>query len=152
VTRRITWTLAIAAVGVLAAGVTFSVGELRPVEQQVMAAERLEFIGEDFLADGGSHAFFFHLTHKRLLMLQVVHRSAVHPGGRPDFQQIRIRGYGAARNAVDVRAESPLEQKLIALLRTATINTNEGQTYSEPAKPERLLWIIERMQDRTSKW
>jgi len=149
-TRRIKWTLVIAVVVVLAVSATAFSRRSKPVEEQVMAAERLEFIGEDFPADGGSRAFFFHLPRKQYLMLLVVHRGPVNQGGNPDLQEIRIHGY-RARREVNVPAESPLEQKLISLLRTAGINTNEGRSYSAPPTPERLLWIIERMQNRNSK-
>ena len=148
--RRIKWALVIAVVGVLAVTAFVFSSRTKPVEQQVMEADRLEFIGEDFPLDGGSRAFFFHMPGKQYLMLLVVHRGAVKDRGKPDFQEIRIHGY--QRRLTDVEAGSALEEKLVALLRTATINTNEGRHYSARPKPESLLWIIERMQDRKSTW
>jgi hypothetical protein len=122
----------------------------KPIDQQIMAADRLEFFGEGFPSDGGSRAFSFYLPRKQYLVLLVVHRGPKAEGGKPDFQEIRVQGYRGTR--AEVPSGSPLENKLIALLRTAAINTNEGQRYSAPPKPERLLWIVERMQDRKSTW
>jgi len=148
--RRIKRALIIAVVGVLAVAVFVFSRPVKPVEQQVMEADRLEFIGEDFPSDGGSRAFFFHMPGKQYLMLLVVHRGSVKDRGNPDFQEIRIHGY--QRKLTNVVAGSALEEKLVALLRTATINTNEGRHYSARPKPERLTWIIERMEDRKSTW
>jgi hypothetical protein len=150
-TRRTKWTLAVAAVVVLAVTAFAFSRRTKPVEQQVMEAKRLELIGEGFPADGGSRAFFFHMPGKRYLMVLVLHRGSVEDGGNPDFQEIRISGYRSRREKV-VPAESPLEQKLVALSRTATINANEGRHYSTRPRPESLQWIIERIQDRKSKW
>jgi hypothetical protein len=83
-------------------------------------------------------------------MLLVVHRRPKEEGGNPDFQEIRVTGYRGSR--AEVPAESPLERKLIELLRTAVIKTNDVPKYSESPKPERLLWIVQRIQDRRSKW
>jgi hypothetical protein len=97
-----------------------------------------------------ARAFFFHLPGKQYLMLLLVHRRPKEEGGNPDFQEIRVVGYRGTKT--EVAAESPLERKLIELLRAASINTNDAPRYSEPPKPERLLWIVQRMQDRKSKW
>ena len=142
--------LVVVVVGVLAAAFFVFFRQVKPVEQQVMEAKTLEFIGEDFPLDGGSRAFFFHMPGKQYLMLLVLHRGPVRDGGNPDFQEIRIHGY--QRKLTNVVAGSALEQKLISLVRTARINTNEGRQYSARPKPERLTWIIERMEDRESTW
>jgi hypothetical protein len=148
--RAASWTLVcVCLIALLGIGILFT-RRAKPIEQQIMAADRLEFVGEGFPLDGGSRAFSFYLPRKQYLTLLVVHRGPKAEGGNPDFQEIRVLGYRGTR--AEIASGSPLENKLIALLRTAVINTNDGQRYSAPLKPERLLWIVERMQDRKSTW
>jgi hypothetical protein len=148
--RRASWSLILIGLAAFSAVAIALTRRAKPIDEQIMVADKLEFIGEDFPLDGGSRAFFFHLPRKQYLMLLVVHRRAKEDGGNPDFQEIRVTGYRGSR--ADVPAESPLETKLIELLRTAVIKTNDVPKYSEPPKPERLLWIVQRMQNRRSKW
>ncbi len=131
-------------------------GPPQPLEQQVLSANQLEYISEDFPPDGGSHVFFFYMQPPRhqLLALLVRQRNPAF-GGNPDFQEIWLDRTGGFGTYTDVRPGSALESKVIQLLSTASLRTNANETFVDPANPpnlERLKWVIERIKDRKSKW
>jgi hypothetical protein len=116
-----------------------------PVEQQLLTAERLEFFGADFPAEGGSPDFFFLLPLQQPLALLSGQRRSADEFIPPDFQTIVITGN---RGRTNVSAGSALEEKLLTLLRTATINTNAGRGHDVRPSSERLQWLIERVENR----
>jgi hypothetical protein len=143
---------------VVAVGVTVVVAALiaayfysmRPVtEQEVLAADRIDFVSEMPIPDGGSYVFSFRLPHNRSLVIQVLHRRA-DLGGNAEFQEIRIDRL--TKPYIDVRPRSALEAKLLALLQTARIDTNATPSYATLPSPERLQWLCERIRDRKAKW
>src|SRR5688572_5306647 len=90
------WFLVIAALLASIVVALFLKSRNTPVEQQIMTANSLQFLGEDFPLDGGSRAFFFYLPRNQYLILLVRHRRPVAEGGNPDFQEILVqddRGY-----------------------------------------------------------
>ena len=126
-------------------------GSRRPLDQQVLSANHLEYIAEAFPADGGSRMFLFYMQppeHRQLALL-VRHRNFTNA----DFQEIwldRNPGFGTH---TDVQPGSALEVKLIQLLQTATINTNADlQFITHPPSLDHLKWVTKRIQDRKSKW
>ena len=124
----------------------------RPLtEQEVLAADHLDFVEEMPVPDGGSYVFSFRLPHKRSLAIQVLHRRA-DLGGNAEFQEIRIDRLGAMNPYIDVRPGSALEEKLLMLLQSATIDTNATPSYASLPSPPRLQWLCERIRDRKSKW
>src|SRR5438876_830288 len=120
-----------------------------PLDQQVLAAEHLEYLAEAFPADGGSRVFFFyvHPPQRQLLAVIVRHRNAA-LGGNADFQEIWLDRGGGFGTHTDVQPDSALEAKLLQLLRTAMINTNADlHIITHPAKLDHLKWVAERMKD-----
>ena len=135
---------------VVAALIAAYVYSTRPLtEQEVLAADRLDFVSEMPIPDGGSHVFTFRLPYHRALPIQVLHRRA-DLGGNADFQEIRIDR--ATRPYIDVRPGSVLEAKLLVLLETASIDTNATPSYATLPSRERLQWLCERIRDRKTKW
>jgi len=144
----------IAAAAVVALALSFMAKRqpLKPLDQQVLAADGIEFLGQDFPADGGSRGFFFRLPHGQPMVLLVRHRDA-RKGGNPEFQEIWLDRIGGFETYVDVRPSSPLETKLVTLLQVATVRPNTR--FSEPPNApnaEQLKWVVDRIQDRKSKW
>jgi hypothetical protein len=142
---------------VVMAAVTLIAGwfhSMRPLtEQELLAADHLDFIEEQAIPDGGSFVFFFALPHKRSVAIQVLHRRA-DMGGNPDFQEIRIDRLGAMNPYIDLRPGSPLESHLLSLLQTARTDTNAAVPHTEFTfpRPERLRWLMDRIRDRKAKW
>ena len=150
VSKRTKWIFIVLILVVAVLVIAFIRQATKPLEQQVLAANKIEFIGEDFPADGGSFAFFFRLPYRQPMALLV--RNRQERMGNPDFQEIWLDGHGGFNPHVDVQPGSELESKLVALLRTATLRTNAADRYSAPPRAERLIWVIERIQDRETKW
>ncbi len=140
---------------VVAVGLAVTAGCSRPpLEQQVLSAQRLEYLAEAFPADGGSRVYFFymHPPQRQMLALMVRHRNAA-LGGNADFQEIWLDRGGGFATHTDVQAGSPLETKVLRFLGTATINTNADlHIITHPADLDHLKWVVERMKDRNSKW
>ena len=76
--RRKAIVLGVVAVAVLTAALIVAwFHTLRPLtEQEVLAANRVDFVEEMPIPDGGSYVFHFRLPHKRSMAIQVVHRRA----------------------------------------------------------------------------
>jgi hypothetical protein len=149
--KRTKWVLAITAVAVLAAIAWRFLAGAKPVDQSLLAADHVDFIGELPVPDGGSITFFFLLPHSQPMALLVRHRDPRF-GANPEFQEIWLDRYGGFNPHIDVSPATPLESKLVGLLLSATIKTNAGEHGWEPPNPERLKWIIQRIQDRKSPW
>src|SRR5580765_5030593 len=93
---------------VVAAGVALTVGCSRPpLDQQVLNAQRLEYVAEAFPTDGGSRVFFFytHPPERQMLALLVRHRNPA-LGGNADFQEIWLDRGGGFGTHTDVQAGS----------------------------------------------
>jgi len=151
--KRAKWVIAVLTVMVLLLVAAFIRQTTRPLEQQILAAKHIEFMGEAFAADGGSFAFFFRLPDHQPLALLV--RNRLEGMGNPDFQEIWLDHNLIFTSHIDLEPGSELESKLIALLRAATVNANTSERFSFPPqspRPERLSWVIERIQDRKTKW
>ena len=122
----------------------------RPLEQQIMAADSMEFIGELPMPDGGSELFYFRLPHHQSFEMLIRHRRADF-GANPDFQEIWLDRSGM-NSHIDLQVGSELEKKLIILLRIAKCNTSAGPKYLTAPSSERLKWALERIQDRKAPW
>lgn len=149
--HRIKWIVAAVALLALIVGGAYVLWVSRPLERQVLSAQHIEFIGEAIAADGGSHAFFFRLSYGRPMALLVRHRLAGF-GANPEFQEIWLDRSNAFITHIEIQPGSELERKLVGLLRTATPKTSAAETFMTPPRPERLAWVIERIQDRKTKW
>jgi len=153
--RRKAIVFGVVAVAVLAAALIVAwFHNMRPLtEQEVLAANRVDFVEEMPIPDGGSYVFHFRLPHKRSMAIQVVHRRA-EMGGNPDFQEIRLDRLGGMNPYIDLRPGSPLEAKVLSLLQSAGIYTNAAASHPEftSPKPERLRWLTERIVDSKTIW
>ena len=120
-----------------------------PVDAVLSQAEHLDFVGQNMVNDGGSRIFDFHARTYGWFAVLVRHRSADF-GARPEFQEIRLWRRG--RDHLVLEPKSQNEQRLLRLLRSASINTNRwGGTLASPSQ-ERLRWLIDRIEDRGSTW
>jgi hypothetical protein len=125
-----------------------------PLEQEVLAAQSMEFLGVDYPSDGGSKVFCFRLDGVRPLFLLIHHRSGK-SGGDPEYQAIWIEQNDGFEAYVNVREHSKLEKKIVALLQSAEIKPDTNARFAKPSHSptqDKLSWAIERIRDRKSKW
>jgi hypothetical protein len=84
----------------------------------------------------------------------VHHRNPVFDGN-PDFQEIRLQPNAATNVRMPLEPGSALEAKLVTLLQTARVKANEDGSLSNQVwapHASDLKWLVERIQDRKSKW
>jgi hypothetical protein len=140
-------------VWLLASAALVWIGTIRrsslPIETVLAKTDHVEFRGESIINDGGSRWFDFRARGYGWFAVKVRHRSP--DGGRPDFQEILL--LRRARDYFALEPRSSSEQQFLRLLQSATIKTNHLEP-DDPARPtpERLQWLVQRIQDRKSTW
>ena len=115
----------------------------------LLRVDHLEFVGEHSVNDGGSRLFDFRAGSYGWLGVLIRHRNPDFDG-YPDAQEIGLWRRG--QDYFVLVPQSPSEQRLLALLQSASVNTNRWGGTPDCPSQDRLRWIINRIRDRKSPW
>lgn len=146
--------IAVAAIALSAVGIFFVHQLRKPFLQQLSTARYVELIRKGSIWDGGSRYFVLRLPYWHTAVVFVPHRNPG-LGGNPGFQEVWIRPDEYSRDGFQLEAGSELEAHVVSLLRTAAVaaprpGSPEDRVW-EPT-PDDLKWLVERIQNRRSKW
>lgn len=109
----------------------------RPLEKALLATDFVTFIGEAAGTNAQSAVLVFLLPNQDTLAMRVQPGDA--PNGGGEFWIDRDIGFNP-RSRLEVEPGTPLGNKLVYLLQTATLATNFAAHITAPPSRERLDW------------
>ncbi len=124
----------------------------KPLDQLIMAADHLVFIGEATPPEPGDAIFLFLLPEQRPMAMQVRPHTGngASNAGKPEIWIDRNIGF-EARTRLPVKPQSELENKLVGLISRARPVTNHVPHITVSPRPERIEWVLQRVKERQGR-